>query len=378
MCPAGACPWPRTRWLERGLRVLLRATAAVLLSSPPLYAQTAAPEPATTPAPGWNADIEVKKPAVAQGLIKPGNMTVIERSGEGKAPPGTGVKLVALLTADGQQIDQGLVWRIFQAADPGGKSKLVGEHREASPSVKLQPGDYTVNAAFGRANLTRKISVKPNTAGLEQFVLNAGGLRLKAYIGGQPVPQGVVTYAIFSDDRDQFANRTAVMSGAKPDLIIRLNAGIYRVVSTYGDTNAHVETDVTVEAGKLTETALAHAAGKATFKLVTRTGGEALPDTHWTILGIEGETIKDSVGALPTHFFAPGSYIVTARSGGRMFKSNFTIKDGDTATVEVMMADGEAVPSESGPSESRTGESRTGDSRTGADAIAPSLDIKNP
>ena len=313
--------------------------------------------PGSGPVPGWNADVEVKKSA-SQPAAKPGNTTIIERSGDGKPLTGTGVKLVALLTADGQQIDQGLVWRIFQSADPAGKAKLVAENREASPSVKLPPGDYTINASFGRANLTRKVSVKPNTAGLEQFVLNAGGLRLNAYIGGKPVPPGVVTYAIFSDDRDQFANRTAVMAGAKPGLIIRLNSGIYRLVSTYGDTNAHVETDVTVEAGKLTEAALAHAAGKATFKLVTRTGGEALPDTHWTIFSGDGEVIKESVGALPTHFFAPGSYTVTARSGGRMFKSPFEIKDGDAATVEVMMDGGEAAP--------------------GTDAITPSLDIKNP
>ena len=134
----------------------------------PLAAQTAAP------ATGWNADVEVKK---APPAAKPNNTTVIERNGDNKAPLGTGVKLVALLTADGQQIDQGLVWRIYQAADAGGKAKLVAEHREASPSVKLPPGDYTINASFGRANLTRKVSDKANAAALEQFVLNAGGLR---------------------------------------------------------------------------------------------------------------------------------------------------------------------------------------------------------
>lgn len=327
-------------------------------------AQNAAPA-----APGWNADVEVKKSPPPQGTAKPNNMTVIERNGEGKPPSGTGVKLVALLTADGQQIDQGLVWRVFQAGDAAsGKAKLIAENRDASPSLKLPPGDYTINVSFGRANLTRKVSVNQSPASLESFVLDAGGLRLSAYIAGKPVPAGVVTYALFSDDRDQFANRTAIMSGAKPGLIIRLNSGIYRVVSTFGDTNAKVETDVTVEAGKLTEAAVAHAAGKATFKLVTRTGGEALPDTHWNVLSAEGEVVKDSVGALPTHFFAPGSYTVTARSGGRLFKNQFAIKDGDAATIEVMMDGGEAVPEPAVPQATAID----------AETTAPLLELKNP
>ncbi len=70
---------------------------------------------------------------------------------------------------------------------------------------------------------------------------------------------------------------------AKPNVIIRLNAGIYHIVSTYGDANAKVEADVNVEAGKLTEATVSHSAARVTFKLVTRIGGEALPDTQWTV-----------------------------------------------------------------------------------------------
>ena len=348
----------------------------------PAEQEPSAQEPGA-PASGWNSDVEVKKsappaePAAAPAALpgKP-NMTVIERSGsdakaDGASAGAPQLKLVALLTADGQQIDRGLVWRVFQSApDAAGKSKMITENRDASPSLKLQPGEYTINASFGRANLTRKVSVKPNTPGTEKFVLNAGGLRLNANVAGKPAAPGMVSYAIFSDDRDQFANRTAVMTGAKPSLIIRLNAGIYRIVSTYGDANARVETDVTVEAGKLTEAAVAHAAGKANFKLVNRTGGEALPDTHWTILSAEGETIKESVGALPTHALSPGTYSVAAKSGGRMFKRAFVVKDGQTTDVEVMSDQPVTSPTDAATT--------PGTQSTEPEAIAPSLEIKSP
>lgn len=293
----------------------------------------------------WGESVEIKKvperaaPDLAAPPGAPNNTTVIERGG-GKAGAAAGLKLMALLTADGQQIDQGLVWRVFKAAEGGGKSQLVAENREASPSLNLQPGEYTINAAFGRANLTRKITVKADTPAVEQFVLNAGGLRLTAMASGAPATPGTVTYAIYSDDRDQSDNRTAVMTGAKPNLIIRLNAGIYRIVSVYGDANAKIETDVTVEAGKLTETSVSHTGGKANFKLVTRTAGEAVPGTRWIIQTESGEIVKESVGALPSHVLAPGSYVAVASSGGQLFKNTFEVKDGEVTSVEVLMTGG--------------------------------------
>jgi hypothetical protein len=167
--------------------------------------------------------------------------------------------------------------------------------------------------------------------------LNAGGLRVAAMIGGKPAPPGNVSYSIFSDDRDDSENSAAIITSAKPGLIVRLNSGIYRIVSLYGDANAKIETDVTVEAGKLSETTLTHTGGKATFKLVTREGGEAMPDTRWTIQTDDGDPVKESVGALPTHVLAPGDYVVTASSGGHIFQNKFQIKDGDAINVEVLM-----------------------------------------
>jgi hypothetical protein len=298
------------------------------------------------------------------------NTTVIERGKKSNLPA---LRLVALLTGDGQQIDQGLVWRVFRTLGPAGKAKLVLESHEATPLVKLPAGEYTVNAAFGRANLTRKITVKTGGPPYEAFILNAGGLRLSALVNGKPAPPGAVTYSIYTDDHDQFDSRSTVISGAKPNLIIRLNSGIYRIVSQYGDANATIEADVTVEAGKLTETTVAHTGGKATFKLVTRAGGEAVPDTRWTIQTEDGEMIKESVGALPTHVLAPGKYVVTASSGGHLFKNHFEINDGDVKSVEVLMTSAAADTDTAGA----TDIAPMHDGSAFAGPGGPSLDIKS-
>jgi hypothetical protein len=296
------------------------------------------PAPVLTPMP----DLRPAAPAMV-----PPNTTVVPRSTqEPRAPaaaaPGGGgggqLSLSALLTQDGQSIDQGLVWRVFSTKPgPDGKPRLVVTNREANPVLKLDAGEYVVNVAFGRANLTRKVTVSGDRAVQERFVLNAGGLRLTPTLArGEAVNERTFVYDIYSDERDQYGQRTKVMGGVRPGVVLRLNAGIYNVVGTYGDANATVRADVTVEAGKLTEATINHAAAKVTFKLVAQPGGDAIADTQWTVATDQGETVKESVGALPTHIFAPGTYVVSAKNGGGVFQRRFTVRAGDVGQVEVL------------------------------------------
>jgi hypothetical protein len=328
ICAPGALP-PTAH-----LKVLV-GSAAALLGAAVVDVASAQESAATAP-----AAVSAPEPAPPSERSLEGT-TVVPRT-----PPNAGgadaevaqVRLVAQLTADGQHIDQGLVWRVYSGPEEqSGKPKLLSTYRDASPTLKLKPGDYIVNAAFGRAHLTRTISVKPGAGApaVEPFVLNAGGLRVAAIVHGSPAPQNAVSYSIYSD-RDQSDNRKLILASVKPGVIIRLNAGIYHVVSTYGDANAVVRSDVTVEAGKLTETTIAHSAAKVTFKLVRRPGGEAVPDTQWSIQSAGGETIRESVGALPTHILAPGSYTVVAKSQGAVYQRAFSVADGDITQVEVV------------------------------------------
>ena len=282
---------------------------------------------------------DVRPSPGAPPLTVPPNVTVVPRS----APPAVNgaqdVQLSAFLTDDGPPIDQGLVWNLFQDGEQDtAPVKHLRTVREASPVLRLAPGRYLINVSFGRANLTRTVTVTPGTALKERFVLNAGGLRVNALIAdGTPAPDMAVSYDIFSGETDQLGSRQRVMNGARPGLILRLNAGIFHIVSRYGDANAVVRADVTVEAGKLTEVAISHPGATVTFKLVTRAGGEAQSGAQWAILDADGETIKESAGALPTHVLAAGSYVVTARHSGRVFRQGFTVQSGEVVQVELVM-----------------------------------------
>jgi hypothetical protein len=147
----------------------------------------------------------------------------------------------------------------------------------------------------------------------------------------------LVSFDVESDERDEHGQRTKVVTGVRAGVVLRLNAGIYSVVSRYGEDNAIARADISVEAGKLSEVTLNHAAAKVSFKLVTRRGGDAIADTQWSLATGQGEALKESSGALPTHILAPGSYVVRAKHAGRQYRRDFAVKAGDNTLVEVVM-----------------------------------------
>ncbi len=286
----------------------------------------------------WQTDLSLPDAAAPQA-----NTTVLERQPSAGPRPSQSIasqgtlRLSAHLTADGQRIDRDIVWRVFRAPDHASElPQLLTTKRIAEPELALPPGRYIVNAAFGRAHLTREIALEAGAQIEETFILNAGGLRLHTLVANAPADPSTTSYRIYEGERDQAGNRALVMDRAKPGLIIRLNSGLYRIESVYGDANARVRADVTVEAGKLTEATISHAAARIAFKLVDEPGGEALPGTHWTITTSSGDLVKRSVGALPSHVLAPGDYVATARWSGQSFKQAFSVVDGQSSSVEVL------------------------------------------
>ena len=304
-------------------------------------AQKTMPQAATVPAPSGETAVNKSVPAQGQSLV-------LAKPAAPPKPPAPELKLPvpvtfkALVTEQGPKLDSGLVWRVYAAAlSPDGTRKLIATHREAMPTAALLPGEYLVNAAYGLSNLTKKVKVESGKSIEETFVLNTGALKLAATLpNGDPLPEGSVRFDIFSDEEDQFGNRHRILASAKPGVVIRLNAGAYHIASLYGDANASVKCDVTVEPGKVTEATVKQTGAKVTFKLVQTLGGEALADTKWKILTSAGDVVKENAGALPTHILANGSYAVVADHGGLDFTRKFSIEASEPKQIEVVVEDG--------------------------------------
>ncbi|MBS0241748.1 MAG: hypothetical protein JSS20_06185 [Proteobacteria bacterium] len=330
------------------------ASAALRMASVPLLvavawlfgvAIAAAQQPAAqpkTPAP-WQSEVEQHRRIEPPTTLAPQPKPQTAQQPAAPKPalePGKGrLTLSASLSDDTDTIDQGLIWRVFSetpnARPP--QPKLIATSKDASPTLVLAPGSYVVNAAYGRAHLTRRLTVQPKDAE-ERFVLNAGGLRVTALLGtAEKVPDIAVSYEIYQGDADQIGGRAKVVGGVKPGTVVRLNAGLYHLVSTLGDANAIVNADVTVEAGKLTDAVVAHHAARVTLKLVARPGGEAEADTQWSVATMQGDLVRESQGALPTHILAAGQYVASAKHAGRLYQRQFTVVSGEPAQVEVVM-----------------------------------------
>jgi hypothetical protein len=245
--------------------------------------------------------------------------------------------LQARLTADGAPLPAGVNFRVFgDGLGPNGKLPEIGEAEGGTATLHLKPGTYLVHASYGRAGATKRIRVDSISPG-DTVVLNAGGLRLSALVGkDRRLPPGLVRFDVYAPDEDGSDERALLVENCPADRIVGLNAGIYHVISRYGDANAVVRADIKVEAGKLTEATVYQKGALLTLKLVDQHGGEAIADTAWTVKTDTGENVVENVGAFPSVVLAMGAYKAIARHDGRTFEREFTVEPGRDRDIEVI------------------------------------------
>ncbi|MBB3318914.1 hypothetical protein FHT77_004823 [Rhizobium sp. BK181] len=263
----------------------------------------------------------------------------------GTAPQGSKLREVALeakLTANGDAVQDGLSWYVFSPmAGSDGKLPLIASSQGGSADFQLAPGDYFVNVSFGRAGVTRKLTVpEDGTVGKQTMVLEAGGLLLNAVSGSDVrIRPDQLSFSIYSAEVREDGERGLVMADVPPNTVVRLNAGTYHIISEYGETNASIRADIQVEAGKLTEATIQHKAAQITFKLVSEAGGEAIADTAWSILTAAGDSVGESVSAFPTMVLAEGEYSAVARNKDKIYQRDFKVEAGKNTDIEVLMKD---------------------------------------
>ncbi|AYG66313.1 MULTISPECIES: hypothetical protein [unclassified Rhizobium] len=250
------------------------------------------------------------------------------------------ISLEARMTPQSSPQQQGLSWYVFSpVAGADGKLPLVASSRGGSASFHLLPGDYFVNVSFGRAGVTKRLSVAQTGETQKQtMVLDAGGMVLNAVSGSDVrIPPNELSFSIYSSEAKEDGERGLVMDDVKPNTLVGLSAGTYHIVSEYGEVNAVIRADIQVEAGKVTQATIQHRAAKITLKLVSDAGGEAIADTAWSILTSAGDIVGESVSAFPTMVLAEGRYTAVARNKDKIYQRDFAVAAGVNTDVEVLM-----------------------------------------
>ncbi|MBE7185090.1 MAG: hypothetical protein INR68_11890 [Methylobacterium mesophilicum] len=261
-----------------------------------------------------------------------------QQTGKPLSQQGLGsVTLSAKMTETGGDISRGLVWRVFKPEpNQDGKLPLVASARGGTSTVQIEPGSYLIHASFGRAGATKRITVG-RQGGKEALVLDAGGLELNAVVpGGGAIDPSKLKFSIYEGKEGPTGERALIVPDVAPATVVRLNSGVYHIVSTYGAVNAVARSDIRVEAGKLTQATVEHRAGQVTFKLVREAGGEAMADTAWSILTDGGDSIREAVGPYASMVLAEGDYVVIAKNRDRIYQRELTVKPGDDEEVDVL------------------------------------------
>ncbi|MER9645662.1 hypothetical protein [Mesorhizobium sp. M0199] len=258
------------------------------------------------------------------------------------------ITLSAQLTDKGADITRGIVWRVFKPESADGKLPMVASAHGGTAVFQLEPGSYLVHASYGRAGATKRITVGKE-AKRESLVLDAGGLKLDAVLsGGVRIPPKKLRFSIYESHAAADGDRALIIPDVEPNSVVRLNAGTYHVVSTYGAVNAVIRSDIRVEAGKLTEATVEHRAAEMTMKLVREPGGEAIADTSWSLLNESGDPIKETVGAFASMVLAEGDYTIIAKNRDRIYQKEFAVVAGHNQDIEVLATEASAIDSEEG------------------------------
>ena len=284
---------------------------------------------ALLPAP---ARVQVLQPVSPPSIGTLSNPFSNPRQSGGGVEFGTSVKLSATLSESSPLLNKDVVWRVYsERADDQQGLTLVTQTNDAQPQLRLPPGVYVINAAFGRATVTRRLQIN-NVPIQDRFILNAGGLMLAGKVGSTAIPEQKLTATITTGPGGGGA---MVIENARAGEVIRLPAGDYHVVSRYGDANAMMEADIAVKPGLVTEATMNHKAAQVVLKLVKEQGGEALANTTWSLLTPGGDTVKEVIGAFPSVTLQQGEYTAIARNEGRAFTTQFSVESGKDIELEL-------------------------------------------
>ncbi|MBK9081882.1 MAG: hypothetical protein IPL88_07290 [Rhizobiales bacterium] len=267
------------------------------------------------------------------------------------------VYLSATLAGARQPIRSGLTWRVYrERAEDNGTRPVVAQSGEPAPAMPLADGTYMVHAAYGLASASKRIVVAGGQT-TERLAISAGALRITATLGDQPIARTRIALSVFVPEKGN-SEAKLVVSGARPGDVLRLPEGSYHIVSTYLDaiapslqanqpkagveapkelvTNSVVTADLRVPAGKLIDATLRHRAATLTLKLVNAPGGEALPNTLFTVLTPGGDVIRELIGAFPSLVLAEGEYVAIARHQDKTYQTTFRVTSALDRDVEVV------------------------------------------
>jgi hypothetical protein len=236
-----------------------------------------------------------------------------------------GLELAARLDARGGLVTRPVRWTVKRAlaGSPAvGEPVFVGESPVAD--LRLQPGEYRVEASYGLARIVHEVAIHPRQWVGVTLILHVGGVRALSLVEDQELPPGIdAAHRIYAlSGRHSGQRLTATGQGE----LARLEAGNYRVESRFEPGNAVTETTVEVKPGILSSLHIAHLAG---LVRVEYPGGG---DAGFEVRDLDSGWVWRGHGPRGDLVLAPGRYEARAL-GGEPRVVGFEVAQGDSIVV---------------------------------------------
>lgn len=262
------------------------------------------------------------------------------------APLPNNVRLTAVLSPGGLAITSGLSWRIERTKQPQAaavkEAPAVWSGPGAEAALRLAEGDYIVKVRYGLAEATHALKVQNGQTVTEAVPLNAGLIAARAL----NVPGGtVLSPAFFTVSSTGAGERREIGRSSAEPATFHLNAGRYLLRAEAG--LASLETEVDVEAGKVTAVDVALNVGSLELKAFATAGDpKLLPATHNVYSADDparerGRPLLRIAGATHRVELPAGSYRIETLAGLARQESVVAITPGQITSQGVVLNAGE-------------------------------------
>lgn len=249
------------------------------------------------------------------------------------------VTLRAALSAGSPPLVEGLSWRVFRLGGGREERELVWSGGGAEPQIRLKPGRYFAEAAFGLASNGEGFEVAAGKPVSLTLSLDAGTIivHASAMPGGAPLDD---VFFILRRTGEGADTREEIGRSSIPQAVFHVPAGSYKIIAKHG--LASVETPVQLAAGAERRIEVPMQTGS--LKLTGRAKTDSPPMSGVTYFvfqpgeaGAPSREIARSKLDEPLFVLTAGHYRIAAVLGLARVEQEIDIKAGETRSQDLVL-----------------------------------------
>lgn len=253
------------------------------------------------------------------------------------------VRLSAALAPRSPALSEGLSWNVYKLPEKAAGSTdpvPLYSGAEPEPELRLEPGTYVAEVAYGLASNSERFEVKFAEPVSPVISVNAANLRVHAIAaaGGEKL-----TGMFFTLRRNNGGQVEELVRSSQSDAVFHVPPGEYALTAHHG--LASVEKAISVKAGDSREVEVQMNMGQVRLSAHAVKGGDALEGATFFIYGTgeagQNREIIRSQLKTPNFSLPAGQYRIAAALGLARAEADLDVAAGDNIDSALVLNGGE-------------------------------------